>query len=317
MNTFQTQLRGVTSINDILLNEALEYSVRAFYDWGFLGIGAFANVNIPTSGVYGGDFSKLRVVNEPYYDDGQVWETVRSNWVYESGINYSTQPISISGVWVNNNFYGSGDPTYGHSLDYVLGRVVFNSGIPTNSTVNLNYSFKWAGFYGADAEWFKEVMTNSMRPDLDDFTQTGSGIFEPLSRSRVQLPAVIVEVFPNRQYYPAQLGGGQYLHQDIVFNVLTETKTDRNKIADIIANQNNMSVAILDYNNILSSGVLPLNGDNAINQNAIPYTSLIQNNTFYWKKCQFIDSKLITMGTIGNLYTSRIKVTCEIGMSEI
>lgn len=316
-NTFQTQLRGITNVNEIMLNQSLNYSVRAFYNWGLLGIGAFWNVNIPTSGVYGGDFSRLRPVNDPYYDFGQVWETPRTNWVYESGVNYSVQPISISGVWVNGSFYGSGDSTYSHNLDYVLGRIIFDNPVDSSNTIQMNYSFKWVSFHEADSEWFKEIMYDTMRVDAPDMFSVGSGSYEILSRSRVQLPAIIVENIPKRNYKPLQLGGGQTIYQDLAFNIITETKADRDKLLDIIGNQNNISIGILDYTNILNSGVFPLNGDNAINQNGLPYTYFLTNNTFYSKKARFIDTSFINIGTVAGLYVAIVKTTCEIDMPEI
>ena len=38
-----------------LINE-LEENMKAFLDWGFLNIGGFVNVTIPSSGLYGGTF---------------------------------------------------------------------------------------------------------------------------------------------------------------------------------------------------------------------------------------------------------------------
>src|SRR5579859_2905287 len=100
-----TQLKGVTDIGRPLLTEMLESNISQFFQWGLLNVGNFFQVRIPTSGAYGGDFSRLRLGDDPNFPAGQVWEGVRKDWVWESGLNYAVQPIQISGVYVNGSYY--------------------------------------------------------------------------------------------------------------------------------------------------------------------------------------------------------------------
>ena len=52
-----TKLKGVTHIGNSQLMTILENNLKAFIDWGLLGIGACFDVVIPTSGAFGGTFS--------------------------------------------------------------------------------------------------------------------------------------------------------------------------------------------------------------------------------------------------------------------
>ena len=90
-------LTGVSNIGKSALGDLLQAGIISFFDWGFQNIGAYENVNIPTSGVYGGDRHILRPVQTPYYTNGRVWEGYRSNWIWESGFSQPVQPIQISG----------------------------------------------------------------------------------------------------------------------------------------------------------------------------------------------------------------------------
>ena len=96
-----TKFSKVSNIGDTLLSSEIENNLKWFLDWSLLGIGGWSNVNIPTSGAYGGTFDKLRLVNDPSYTNGQVWEGARKDWVWETGSSYEGyDPIQISGVYL-------------------------------------------------------------------------------------------------------------------------------------------------------------------------------------------------------------------------
>ena len=131
-----TTFQSVSHVGNTLLNSELEGNLKGFLDWGMLGIGGWFNVEIPTLGAWGGQFDQLRLVDDPSYTRGQVWETARKDWVWETGTPYTGgDPIAISGIYINSTLYGTGDATYGHHYNYPLGRVVFDSAIPITSTV--------------------------------------------------------------------------------------------------------------------------------------------------------------------------------------
>ena len=107
-----TKLSNLPNAQDATISNILLDNFIAFYDWGFLDRGSFYNIQIPQSGIYGGDRHKLRSSDNPNYTDGQVWEGYRQNWVWESGIDGTTQqPVTISGVFVDNEFYATGNTT--------------------------------------------------------------------------------------------------------------------------------------------------------------------------------------------------------------
>ena len=82
-------------------------------------------------------------------------------------------PIEISGVYIDSTLQATGDATYGHHYNYPLGRVVFDTAIPTTSTVQLEYSYRNVQTYIADqAPWWDELQYNSMRVDDSTFSQS-------------------------------------------------------------------------------------------------------------------------------------------------
>ena len=103
--TISTQLQRVSNVGNTLLNSELESNLKSYLDWGLLGIGGWFNVEIPTSGAWGGTFDQLRLVDDPSYSAGQIWESARKDWVWETGVPYTGgSPIQITGVSVNGTF---------------------------------------------------------------------------------------------------------------------------------------------------------------------------------------------------------------------
>ena len=288
-----TRLARLSNAQDSTLYNILLDNFIALYDWGFLDRGQFYNIEIPESGIYGGDKHKLRLSEDPNYLDGQVWEGYRKNWVWESGISATTeQPISISGVFVDNTFYATGNVTKPFYIDYPNGRVVFDTAITSTSTVQLEYSHKWVQIVPAQGvPWFRKIQQRSFRNE-EDFQVSNSGGWVQLGQTRIQLPAVAIEVIPARSMQGYQLGGGQWINSDVVFYVISENHWECTNLMDSILYQNDRTVHLFNPTAVAISGVFPFNYRNELNENAIPsglYPNMIDD--FYYNRCWISESR--------------------------
>ena len=288
-----TQLANLSNAQDVTLSNILLDNLIAFYDWGFLDRGSFYNIKIPQSGIYGGDRHKLRLVDDPNYNDGQVWEGYRKNWVWESGINATaTQPTRISGVFVDGTFYATDNVSKPFYVDYPNGRVVFDSAQTTTSTVQLEYSHKWVEVIPAEGvPWFRQLQQGSFRNE-EGFQVAGSGGWAQLGQTRVQLPAIAVEVVPARSMEGYQLGGGQWVNNEAIFYIMTENHWECANLMDSILYQNERTIHLFDTTKVALSGAFPYNYRNELNENALPsgmYPNLIDN--FHYRKCWISNSK--------------------------
>jgi len=288
-----TRLARLSNVQDSTLSNILLDNFIALYDWGFLDRGQFYNIEIPESGIYGGDKHKLRLAEDPNYLDGQVWEGYRQNWVWESGISATTeQPISISGVFVDNTFYATGNVTKPFYIDYPNGRVVFDTAITSTSTVQLEYSHKWVQVVPAQGvPWFRQIQQRSFRNE-EDFQVSSSGGWVQLGQTRIQLPAVAIEVIPAISMHGYQLGGGQWVNSDMVFYVISENHWECTNLMDSILYQNDRTVHLFNPTAVAISGVLPYNYRNELNENAIPsglYPNMIDD--FYYNRCWISESR--------------------------
>lgn len=314
-----TEFKGIEDISKASLNAQLEANVVSFINWGMLEIGGFGNVTTTASGAYGGNQSTLSLMKDPRYTNGQVWQGFRQNWVYESGIQWATQPINISGVYVNGTFYPSDTTgTYKHFVDYPQGRVIFDSPISTTATVKVEYSYKYVNVVDAETPWFRTVQQRSYRLDDSQFRAAGSGEWAAISENRVQLPVVIVEIDTTRNFSPYQLGDGQYVKQNVNLHVIAETPFDRNQLIDILSLQNEKTILMYDRNTVRDSGLMPLDYRGALVSGARTYPDLVRDEGVYtyWRKLRFRDTKVMPL-RCGSLYGATVKTTCEVIMTEI
>jgi hypothetical protein len=266
-----TTLKGVASIGDTTFNSVLKTNILTLFDWGFIDIGAYYNVNVPTSGAYGGNFQTLHNVNDPNFTAGTVWEGSRKNWVWETGMTKGT-PIAISGVYVNDVLL-----TSGYYIDYNNGRVVFDSAQTLSSDIHIEYSHKWIDFVDADdLPMFQRIQRNSFRVD-DGFFALGSGMWTELAENRVQLPAVAVEIDNNRSYRGVELGSPTlYAENRLVFHVFAEQHDVAAQIAHIISLQEEKTHFLFDVDRMISSGAFPLDWRGALLDSTLTYPNLIK-----------------------------------------
>jgi hypothetical protein len=85
-----TFLKGFSNLGDATLTNQIRENLIQYFDYGLLEKGNFSNISIPTTGYYGGSDHTLRLVDDPRYSAGQVWEGFKSNWVWQSGMGALT-----------------------------------------------------------------------------------------------------------------------------------------------------------------------------------------------------------------------------------
>jgi len=311
-----TTMKGFSDFGKPTLGEYLKTNLISFFDWSFVDKGAFTNVLIPQSGAYGGTWHKLLPVMDQNAGatstTTNVWEGPRNNWVWETGVSVSQQPIRVSGVYLDNVFQPLNNGNY---VDYPNGRVVFDSGISINTNVTAEYSWRYINVLDAShLPWFRQVEYDSMQrgllPDV-----YGSGSKGQIPQTRLQLPAIGVELV-DRDYYPLQLGGGQYAKTDIILHVFAESDTDAGRLADVLSFQNDKTILMFDIDRMAQSGVFPLDWRGGVVSGALMYPDLVKTNVeggYLWNKLRFSDARIQRGKWIHrNLYNIPVRLTTEV-----
>jgi hypothetical protein len=298
MNNFQ----HVDNINEKKSISLLEDNIKSFLDYSFLKIGGFTNVNIPTSGIYGNDFSKLNIAYDPVRPSGSVWEAFRKDWVYETGVSHNQKfPIPISGVYLNNTFIPgpTGSPSHPYFIDYINGNVVFNTAKPANSTIKLNYSYRNIQVYKAnESSWWKDLQRYHY--DASTMNKTTGQI--TIGNHKVQLPCIIVETTARTSQEPYQLGTTEnIINQDLLLHIYTENIVQRNTIMDILILQKDNQNVLYNINKLIKDQKWPIKPNGSYNTNSLNYDQIV-NDSDYVSKVYYIQNAIINeLGSISSL----------------
>jgi len=313
-----TAFKGVTSIGDTMLMGELENNLKYYLDWCFLQIGAYVNVRIPTvSTVDSGNFHVLRPSLDPTFTEGTVFESIRKGWVWETGVS---GPISISGVYVNGQLFGTGDATYGHYYDYTNGRVVFNNPVPANSGVTLEYSYRTVQVYQyGQAGWFTEGQYESYRPGSAQWTThaPNSGDFVVPPYQRAQFPAIIIQPVPRVSSRPYELGSkSMYMYRDILFNIVSDNKKLRDNLVDILALENHHTIKLFDTDVVVRSGAAPLDYRGMLVNTSGMYPNLVDTYTFTTAQFQNVVGSEVESRN-AYLHQGVVRATMEVILREV
>lgn len=314
-------LKGFDSIHDYALSNNIQDSLVEYWDWALLEKGNYYNVDLGETAPNGQDMSKLRMSSNDAFTSGQVWEGFRLNWVWQSGVSGvgieapivgSNQDLpGISGVYVDGTFEpSSGVGTYAHKIDYFNGRVVFDSPIPTGSTVQAEFSYKYINVvYSNSVPWLREIQPRTQIP-TSRFYNTSNGSWDVPPESRLQLPAIAIEVVPVRRFKPYQLGGGQWVYTDVLFHCVAEDDTTRNMLVDVVSLQNEKSVYSIDGDRLNSDGKFPLDQGGTPVPSALLYPELIEN--YNAGRFRLLDAKVEAMEMVTpDLFAGVVRFTTE------
>lgn len=281
-----TTFKGVNNISEDLLLNVLEANLKMYLDWSFLNIGGWFDVNIPNNDIYGGNQSHILLpVDDPSYESGRVWQGIRKDWVWETGINFqSTSPINIDQIIIND-FLVAPKSNGTYIINYPLGRIILNEPLSQTSKVTASYSYRFVQVHrSSESPWFNIVQYSSFNNSNPDIQKISDGEWSIGGHHRVQLPAIIVEAFPRSRSRPYEIGNRVlWLEQDIGFYVLAETKNDRNKLLDIIRLQQDSTLTLFDTNLVSQNDAFPLDYNGDIKNGALMYPDLVDQYT--WKKC--------------------------------
>lgn len=309
-------LQGITHYNEDNISNLLEVNLKTYYDWQLLSIGAWNEVQVDNSGIYG-DYSQLRAVKDRYYNEGEVWESSRKDWVWETGVNYVDATGSINDpLQVGNLNINDVPAANSHHINYPLGRVIFDTAISITSTVQIDRSERLVQVLRADdAPWWSELQYGSYEID-EQFLTYASGEWSIGGHQRIQMPCIIIEVVPKGTAEGWQLGGaGQIVSRDVLFHVLAEDRVTRNNIMDIVNLQGNHSITLFNSNSLAVSGDYPLDfrGERT---GTFMYPDFIQANELgghRYQPCRMVNSTILQSRQFHpRLFEATVRTTMEI-----
>jgi hypothetical protein len=307
-----TTFKGVNNIgHDFLLN-ILESNFKIYFDWSFLNIGAWFDVEENDSTIFGiNSHSQLLPVADNSFIDGQVWQGIRKDWIWETNFDFKeSSPKIIDSVKVD----GTTITKPGNfSINYPLGRLIFNNPINITSLVQLSYSYRFVQVYrSCDVPWFNIVQYSSFNTANSDINRSEDGDWSIGGHHRIQMPCIIVDAVARSRSLPYEIGNNNLIiEQDIICYVLAENKNDRNKILDILRLQQDGFLFLFDTNKLAQDEKYPLDYNGDIINNHLNYPNIVEN--YKWRKCWIKNVNLFEMDSMHpGLYQGAVRFTTEI-----
>lgn len=280
-----TRLKGISDVRQSLLIEQIAENLIEFFNWALLEAEGFVNESVLTPGTddpYA--LEQLMPVHLEGVPDGKIWEAVKSNWVWETGLEVPTPPVVPTGVYVDGTFY---NPP-GHYINFPEGRVVFEIPLPLSSVVQCEYAYRWINLYDMDVPWYRNVVFDALL--VEEQAKAQGGVIGLLQQNRAQLPLVVIEPVTRRRMKGKELGSGAHtIFQDVLFHVVAETSDDRDKIVDIISLNQDKTIYLYDVNARVAANEFALDWRGSKINEAKMYPDLVELPPvgFRWKKCFF------------------------------
>jgi len=194
---------GGYDLTDILL-----INLKWWIDWGLVHHGAYQPYLLSD------DESVLKSVedNDRRYSDGQVWEGMGREWVWESGIQVPSGAIQ-----------------------------------PQSDTTEVKVENTTRSVFVDEAD--KPAFSRLMLGASEDFLGETEPSSTPAREFQVWLPSIFIQVDRGQQQ-GLQLGGGQIKRRIINFYIFTESPSDRNMLMDWLDFQSRTAFMLADLNEI-------------------------------------------------------------------
>lgn len=308
-----SKFKNVQRISDGFLLNSLEVNMKLFLDWSFLCIGSWFDAVIGEDTLQGiNQHCQLIPVSDPSYLDGQVWQSIRKDWVWETGINFNgSSPIVVGGIFVNGTFIPNNGTQY--IINYPEGKVIFNSAQGIGSDIKVNHSYRNIQTYRAsDSPWFNYLQYASFNTANPDINRVTDGDWSIAGEHRIQLPAIVIESVSRSRSYPFELGSNNLvIEQDIEFYVLAENKNDRNKILDILRLQQDLVLMLYDSDRLAKEDKFPLDYQGDLNSIPLMYPEI--TTQYPWRKAWLKNVSLFELESVNpEFHRGMVRATVEI-----
>jgi hypothetical protein len=288
------------------MEDQIVQNIVSFIDYGLLELGAYYNIYKGQTDYLNNNISRYRNVVQPGITEGLVWEGLKHNVIWETGINLKASglnnPIGISGIYVNDTFYPNGSTSIGNGyyLDYSLNRIVFNSKIPNTSKVEVEHSLRHVNVYATDTNFYRDAI--AFYNDRNNFYVKGSGIDNTNPKNRVYLPSIFIYL---KDYSSDgfEIGSrGKVVQADIEFDIFTQSTQDRKRLTDLCYWLEEKSIGTYNINN----SPKPLTISGTLNSNRLEYPQLVSQ--YYYKNARFSENFSITKNTNVSLPIQNVTV---------
>lgn len=299
---------GVGGFGGYELTDTLQMNLKWFLDWGLLHNGGFEPIILGDQSAIRSDESRLRIVADERYLEGQVWAGYGKEWVWESGVAIDAPPFRVSGVYIDGVFHPVGETgPYAFHVDYQNGRIIFDIPMGSGQTIQAEYCHRMVNVAPADHPDFRVLLQAAMT----DFASGTEPSGTPIREHQVWLPSVFIDVDRGRQR-GLQLGGGQIKTRNIVLHIFADKLGDRNLLLDWLDYQSRSAFHLADLNSV----TLPFDQYGDVVPGATNWPGMATEAP--WKKMRILNGECRKLPSFNpNIFRGRVEWLAEIDFGGI
>jgi hypothetical protein len=266
----------------------MKHSYREFIDQELLRDGCYDVITSGTQFYDGADMSVMvpdtdaEVLAEGAYLPGQIWQSLFRNWMYQQAptlnpsvvLQHWPTAFRASGVFIEGAFRLEDDAVYPHSIDYINGRVIFDSPLPLETTIHSEFTYKTVQILSL-REFNNQLRNGVLEQQYKTNPFTAGQLVYPSGMSKITpLPIIFIENM-GRTYGNYQLGDRSLIARDeLTCEIWALDESTRDNLIDLVSFQHRKSFPIINYN----IAPFPLSGlKNELSPDYVPYISLAQN----------------------------------------
>lgn len=271
---------GTTYYGDYSLEDKLSQNIITYLKYGLLEVGGYYNVNRGTLDYNNNNPALLRKVGFAGSSGARIFQGLKNDWVWESGINPSytggSSPTNISGIYVNNQFIANNTAYSGINfhINYSLGQVEFDADIQSDARVEVNHTIRAVNVYSVDSVFYKNLI--AYYQDRTNWDLAGSGIDNINNNYKAYLPAIFVNIdgYSSRSL---EIGSrAKYAEANVEFDIFATNPQDRKRLSDYCYMLEEKGFLLFNPN----TAPKPLTSSGTISNNAKTWPDLVSQYNY-------------------------------------
>jgi hypothetical protein len=282
--------RGTRTFFENDFSDYVYDNLKSYWQNSLLGNGAYYEIafGLPTSG--------YTVANSV---DNLEYDLFGPSIIWQSGVG-----LAPSGVWVDGIFHNTATASgqYEHYFDYEKAKVFFSNA--QSGVVQVEYAIPAVDVITTNDDKWPRISESFIENYANG---TPSGILESLKDKQVWDTTLVIDLTSINEPEPLQMGGGEIDHTTITYHIFSYHRFQRNKLIDLIRNQDNQTIKLFDINEDFNYKPLY---DGTIASGTLTFDQA--GDQYFWTKAYFEETNIDSISVEYRIHRAMARTTLRV-----